>query len=549
MSTPDGTLPPEANTEALAPGSQLLSGQYEIIRYLSSGGFGITYLAKDSLNRTVVIKECFPEAFCSRVKKTVRARTRNYIDDFKSIVALFIREAHALSRLDHESVVGVHQVFEDNETAYMALDLVDGKDLLDIIESGSPSMSSAQVRKLTLSLLDAISHVHGQDLLHRDISPDNILVDKTGHPVLIDFGAAREEASRKSRVLSAVLVVKDGYSPQEFYVAGSQQYPCSDLYALAASLSHLISGEAPPNSQARLAALASSQPDLYQPLLGRFPAYDDAFLAAIDKAMSIVPADRVQSAEEWVLMIDHSKRAELARARARDDETINLTVSNLIQSMQDAGEAVGTDAAKLAKDVPAVEPAAVTKPKDTKYDEAFFRDLYQDEDEDAEASADPIHETDVDDILDALYKAADQAPVADVAVADTAEISENRGEDRDVAAESRKADPASADESADALPARAPANNPIARLKAREALPPVISQEEFDVLIAAEQAAPKGPHYRRLATIPVILFAYFFLGHTALQFDDVHAITVGQIIALGEDYGYWTAHRSYTTGG
>ena len=306
MSTQDGTFPPEANSEALAPGSQLLSGQYEIIRYLSSGGFGITYLAKDSLNRTVVIKECFPEAFCSRVKKTVRARTRNYVDDFKSIVALFIREAHALSRLDHSSVVGVHQVFEDNETAYMALDLVDGKDLLEVIESGEPAMKPPQVRSLTLALLDAIAHVHNQDLLHRDISPDNILVDKSGRPVLIDFGAAREEASRKSRVLSAVLVVKDGYSPQEFYVAGSQQYPCSDLYALAASLTHLISGEAPPNSQARLAALAASQPDLYQPLRGRFPEYDDEFLAAIDKAMSIVPADRIQSAEEWTLMIDHT---------------------------------------------------------------------------------------------------------------------------------------------------------------------------------------------------------------------------------------------------
>ncbi len=333
MSTIEEIDDSEIGSDALAPGSKLLSGQYEIIRYLSSGGFGITYLAKDSLNRTVVIKECFPEAFCSRVKKTVRARTKNYVEDFRSIVKLFIREAHALSRLDHPSVVGVHQVFEDNETAYMALDLIDGKDLLEVIESGSPKMTPSEITKMTLRLLDAIAHVHGQDLLHRDISPDNILVDKTGHPVLIDFGAAREEASRKSRVLSSVLVVKDGYSPQEFYVAGSQQLPCSDLYALAATLAHLVSGEAPPNSQARLAALASNQPDLYEPLTGRFPQYDDAFLQAIDKAMAIVPSERLQSAEDWSLMIDHSKRVELARQRALKDKTIDQTVMNLVRTV------------------------------------------------------------------------------------------------------------------------------------------------------------------------------------------------------------------------
>ncbi|MEM9576646.1 MAG: serine/threonine-protein kinase [Pseudomonadota bacterium] len=333
MSTIEASDHQDVGSDALAPGSKLLSGQYEIIRYLSSGGFGITYLAKDSLNRTVVIKECFPEAFCNRVNKTVRARTRNYADDFRSIVKLFIREAHALSKLDHPSVVGVHQVFEDNETAYMALDLVDGKDLLEIIESGSPKMAPADIAKITLQLLDAIAHVHSQDLLHRDISPDNILVDKAGHPVLIDFGAAREEASRKSRVLSSVLVVKDGYSPQEFYVAGSKQAPCSDLYALAATLSHLVSGQAPPNSQARLAALASNQPDLYEPLAGRFPEYDAAFLEAIDRAMAIVPAERLQSAEDWSLMIDHSKRVEMARQKARNDKTIDETVMNLVRTM------------------------------------------------------------------------------------------------------------------------------------------------------------------------------------------------------------------------
>lgn len=417
MSTNDVMAPEGIYGEALPPGSKLLSGQYEILRYLSSGGFGITYLAKDSLNRTVVIKECFPEAFCNRVNKTVRARTHNYSTDFKSTVSLFIREAHSLSRLNHSSVVGVHQVFEDNETAYMALDLIDGQDLLDIIESDAQPMKPEQVYALTLALLDAIAHVHGQDLLHRDISPDNILVDKTGRPVLIDFGAAREEASRKSRVLSAVLVVKDGYSPQEFYVAGSQQTPSSDLYALAASLSHLISGQAPPNSQARLAALASNQPDLYQPLSGRFPEYNATFLEAIDKAMNIIPAERIQSAEEWVLLIDQSKRAEVARERAQNDETIDLTVMNLVKAVN-RDLAVKKPKAKpetslvhIAAPEPVqehIDPPAAPKIHDPKYDAEFLNDLVQEE---CVITPEPPKPTPYARIVEASQKAAQETKI------------------------------------------------------------------------------------------------------------------------------------------
>ncbi len=473
----------DANSEALAPGSLLLSGQYEILEYLSSGGFGITYLARDSLNRRVVIKECFPEAFCSRVNRTVRPRTRNYQSDFRSVVQLFIREAHSLSRLDHANVVGVHQVFEDNETAYMALDLIDGKDLLDIIETGDPALTPAQITRMTLELLDAIAHVHGQDLLHRDISPDNILVDRSGRPVLIDFGAAREEASRKSRVLSAVLVVKDGYSPQEFYVAGSRQFPSSDLYAFAATLSHLISGEAPPNSQARLAALAAGQPDLYQPLMGRFPDYDREFLGAIDKAMNIIPAKRIQSAQEWILMIDPRKRAELARARAQDDKTIDLTVMNLVKS-------VNLDLAR--QKTPAVVPAQSVPPAQKSSLPAL-----------PESAGLSVH-----------APKAEPEPVvenlSEVFVMEPQPIPE------------------------------APRLTPYARIKAAAETTKVIEPE--DSLPVVEQMA-KTSRLRRWATVPIIFLAYFFYASTALQFEVVRSATVTPLVMMGDETGLWAAIR------
>ncbi|MFK7879583.1 serine/threonine protein kinase [Roseobacter sp.] len=554
MNIQDATFSDETNSEALAPGSKLLSGQYEIVRYLSSGGFGITYLAKDSLNRMVVIKECFPEAFCSRVNKTVRARTRNYLNDFRSTVALFIREAHALSRLNHPSVVGVHQVFEYNETAYMALDLIDGKDLLEVIESGSPEMTPAQISSFTLSLLDAIAHVHGQDLLHRDISPDNILVATSGRPVLIDFGAAREEASRKSRVLSAVLVVKDGYSPQEFYVAGSQQYPCSDLYALAASLTHLISGEAPPNSQARLAALASNEPDLFRPLRGRFPEYDDDFLAAIDKAMNIVPADRIQSADEWILMIDPGKRTERAREQVLDDQTIDLKISNLLQSMQDE-----VDHAQSGKNAPALMPIEVEeptlqtdeKPVDPKYDAAFLSDLYKDDA--ASCDAQPaLSET----LMDSSDMNSKRAQTSDAESLDVSCPRSVCGSTSDTTSRV-VVTPAAVVTTKSRIfkeEISTPRPTPVAGSdqrtnSKRKTLPDVISQRDFDLLMASERSEKRHTNWRRVATLPVILVAYFMLGQAALEFENVRGVTVEQLISMGENYGYWTTNKIYTTGG
>jgi serine/threonine protein kinase len=290
--------------DELKAGTKLMHGQYTIESFLNAGGFGITYLARDSLDRRVVIKECFPGAFCRRSRLIVQARSRAHQNELKSIVRLFVQEARSLSKLDHPNIVGVHQVFEDNDTAYMALDFVEGRDLLDTIEDPNHGLTPTQIKAILKEVLGAVGFIHNQGMLHRDISPDNILINKELHPVLIDFGAAREEVTNQNRVLSALRVVKDGYSPQEFYIAGSDQSPSSDLYALAASFHHLITGNVPPNSQARLAAIASGDQDPYTPIVGKYTEYDDNFLSAMDKALAVLPKDRVQSARDWVSMID-----------------------------------------------------------------------------------------------------------------------------------------------------------------------------------------------------------------------------------------------------
>lgn len=298
--------------DELEPGHSLMHGQYTIEEFLNAGGFGITYLARDSLDRIVVIKECFPGSLCRRTTSSVQARSRAHTTELSSIVRLFVEEARSLARLDHPNIVGVHQVFEENNTAYMALDYVEGRDLLDMIEKPDEILEPEEAEAILRKLLGAVGFIHDQGILHRDISPDNVLIQPNMEPILIDFGAAREEAGKKSRILSAMRVVKDGYSPQEFYISGAEQGQFSDLYALGATFYHLITGELPANSQSRLAAVASGEADPYIPVADRMPAYSDQFLCGIDKALAVLPKDRIASAANWISLLDGEATVDTA---------------------------------------------------------------------------------------------------------------------------------------------------------------------------------------------------------------------------------------------
>jgi serine/threonine protein kinase len=307
--TPVPTEREDVFADDLKPGATLLDGQYTILGFLNSGGFGITYLAKDSLDRTVVIKECFPNTLSRRSHSIVRARSRKHTGDLRNFVQNFIDEARSLAKLVHPNIVGVHQVFEDNDTAYMAIDFINGKDLNDILTTTDNAFSPAQIVVLLKKMLSAVDFIHQSGILHRDISPDNILIDQNGNPVLIDFGAASEQIVRATRVLTGRRVVKDGYSPQEFYLTGAEQTPSSDLYALGATFYHVISGKVPPESQRRLARVAEGSADPYEPLAGRYAGYPPGFLESIDKATSVLTKDRIQSAGDWIEMIRQGEEA------------------------------------------------------------------------------------------------------------------------------------------------------------------------------------------------------------------------------------------------
>jgi hypothetical protein len=308
------TAEPLAQTDfgdELLPGTELFHGQYRITRFINSGGFGITYLASDRLGRDVVIKECFSSTFCRRAHTRVRARSQSTRDHMARIVKSFLNEAQSLARLKHPNIVGVHQVFEDNDTAYMVLDYIRGHDLLEIIEEKRADLSPDLIVRMADKLVSAVGYIHDNDLLHCDISPDNIFVTPDGEPILIDFGAARRSAAGVAAKYSGLNVVKDGYSPHELYTSGGHSGPWSDLYALAASLYNAISGAAPANCQSRLAALAEKRADPCRPLAGSVAGYPEGFLETIDRAMAVMPGARFQTAADWLRALPKTEtRAE-----------------------------------------------------------------------------------------------------------------------------------------------------------------------------------------------------------------------------------------------
>jgi serine/threonine protein kinase len=292
-------LPPAgAFIDDLVPGTALGKGKYWISRTISSGGFGITYLATDAAGRTVVIKECFAEAMCRRSGNQVTARSRSSQTYFDKILHCFQNEARTLASLSHSNIVRLQDSFRENGTAYLVLDHIVGSDLFDVIEDDERGLPVADIVALTRKLIAAVGYVHDQGILHCDISPENIFLDLNGEPILLDFGSARSQSTQRG--FEGPNMVKDGYSPHEQYLPESRIGPSTDLYALAGSIYHLISGVAPATCQSRIAALADRLPDPCRPLAGNVSGYPQSFLASVDKAMSVMPHARYQSAADWL---------------------------------------------------------------------------------------------------------------------------------------------------------------------------------------------------------------------------------------------------------
>jgi serine/threonine protein kinase len=282
------------NLIALPNGTELV-GDYRIERVLGAGGFGVTYLADEiALARMVTIKEYFPSDIAARDGGIDAApRSQDCAGDYRWGLDRFIEEAQTLAKFDHTNIVRVYRYFRANNTGYMVLHFEEGQSLKAWLKDLGRAPRQKELDAILGPLLDALELIHKADFLHRDIAPDNIIIRKSGDPVLIDFGSARGEIASHTKTVSAL--VKPGYSPYEQYAETTrQQGPWTDIYALGGTLYHAITGKRPPDSPSRMV-----KDEMVPARDAALSSYRAGFLRAIDKALALGVDARPQSIATW----------------------------------------------------------------------------------------------------------------------------------------------------------------------------------------------------------------------------------------------------------
>lgn len=235
------------------PIGTILNGRYLTGRVLGVGGFGVTYVALDmTLEICVAIKEFLPSGIAYReddhYTMTVRAPEEQV--KFDTGASKFLEEARLLAKLrDVPNIVTVQDYFRENNTAYFVMEYIEGVDLMKYTQMHGGKLSYQEAIRLLLPIIDSLAHVHAHNLLHRDISPDNIVVMKNGSTRLLDFGAARLAVDSDK---SKSIILKHGFAPEEQYRKHGNQGPWSDEYALAATMYLILTAEMPPDAIERV---------------------------------------------------------------------------------------------------------------------------------------------------------------------------------------------------------------------------------------------------------------------------------------------------------
>lgn len=307
----------------LRPGC-LLSGRYVLGKVLGEGSFGITYIAWDALLDTVVaVKEYFPNGTVSRhvgdgndfnIYLYEKREKRNYRDDLEK----YLQEAKRLCAFaELDGIVSVRDFFYENQTAYIVMSFVDGISLKEYVEENG-RIEGGLFLEMLRPLLVSLSKVHETGMLHRDISPDNILVTEKHKLVLVDFGAARRENIDLSH--SMTVVFKRGYSPEEQYRTRGKQGAWTDIYALCATAYYALTGIRPDEAIERLLE------DELRPLTDLIDLHlPDAQKKAFMKGMAVQPEERYQSVQALYDALYGIREATAGRRRW-NRKTAALTV-------------------------------------------------------------------------------------------------------------------------------------------------------------------------------------------------------------------------------
>jgi serine/threonine protein kinase len=278
----------------LAPRT-ILENRYLLGRVLGQGGFGITYIAKDlKEDRKLALKEYFPSSFATRVndRRTVTYAGPGNREPYQYGLKKFEEEAKTLLNFQsHPNIVTVFRSFKANGTGYIVMEYLEGITLLSHLKNQRDSrLSFENALQILIPIMDALREVHRAKMIHRDISPDNVYLCRSGRIKLLDFGAAR--LALRDQTQSQQLILKPGYTPEEQYRSAGVAGAYTDIYSLAATMYRCITGKVPPEAPERLSEDRLVPPSQF----AKLPARAEK---ALMKALAVRAKDRHQTMEAF----------------------------------------------------------------------------------------------------------------------------------------------------------------------------------------------------------------------------------------------------------
>ena len=304
----------QAGAEYALPGETILAGKYLVGRLLGQGGFGMTYIGWDiALERKVAIKEYYPAGQVSRspgTKNLTWYTSDNAQAARQEGMQMFLKEARKMSKLDDiPGIVRVRDLFQENGTAYIVMDFVEGETLKNRLQRTGP-MSWEQAQKIFRPAIRAMEAVHGQGVIHRDLSPDNLMLTKNGGVRILDLGAAKDLNINTGA--SSMQVAKAGFSPLEQYTQRGGSGTWTDVYSMAATVYYTLTGKLPPNAVDRV---GKDKLDWNFSALQSLPP---AALRTLKKAMALTVDNRLQTMEELEKGLFGSAREKAARPAGKN---------------------------------------------------------------------------------------------------------------------------------------------------------------------------------------------------------------------------------------
>ena len=300
--------------------SLLQGGKYRIEKVLGQGGFGITYQATQvALNRKVAIKEFFMKEYCNRNEETSQVfigseGSKDLVEKFRT---KFIKEAQNIAGLSHPYIICIHDIFEENGTAYYVMEYISHGSLSNLIKERG-HLSEAEALHYIHQIADALGYIHERNMNHLDIKPSNILLDDKKNAVLIDFGLSKRYDEGGNQTSSTPVGISHGYAPIEQYKKGGVGTfsPATDIYSLGATLYKLLTGNTPPDAT-----------DLMDDELPPFPTnISKQTASAIEKAMQAGRKNRPQSVDEFLALLEDGEVATNKQNKESKENVEETTV-------------------------------------------------------------------------------------------------------------------------------------------------------------------------------------------------------------------------------